>query len=237
MGRKGDRQRGFSIVEAVIVVAVIAVLGVGGWFVYQHNRVKVGDAATNNTTSNQQPTTTQPTSTPTTYTSTAGGFSFTYPAGWKVTEGQVGSGAGVEDAIYINAPAEAATTPTAGRITNTNRLLMTLWVSPNPDNSPHGTASDQTIQKLANGINLWTSGASQSTYPTSSAGRTVCPELAIINTDGTHFSYPLSNGNYLSLTAGYCEGQSDTTTLTYQQQLDSANWKAAVGVIQSIQFK
>jgi cytoskeletal protein RodZ len=232
-----SNQTGFSIIEAVFIVAVIGIMGATGWFVYQHNRVKPTDAATNNTTNNQQATTTQPTNTPATYTSTAGGFSFTYPAGWKVTEGQVGSGAGTEDAIYINTPAQTATQPNTDRITNTDRLSMTLWITTNPDSSPHKTAPDQTIQQLANGINLWTPSAAQSVTRTNSTGTIVCPELAIINADRTHFSYALANGQYLTLSAGYCEGQGDTTTLTYQQQLSSQEWQAAIGVMQSIQFK
>lgn len=65
MGRQGDRQRGFSVIEAVVVVAVIGVLGVAGWFVYQHNRATVTNAAANThqsseKSSNQQTTTTTP---------------------------------------------------------------------------------------------------------------------------------------------------------------------------------
>lgn len=67
MGRQGDRQQGFSIVEAVLVVAVLGVIGVAGWFVYQHNRVKITNAATGTQTSkqgtNQQTNTTTTTTT------------------------------------------------------------------------------------------------------------------------------------------------------------------------------
>lgn len=236
--RKREYQSGFGAVGILLVVLMIGIVGVVGGLVYQHNRVKItGAAPDTSTTSNQKTTTTSLNTTPATYTSTAGGFSYTYPAGWKVTEGQVGSGAGAEDAIYINAPAASTSQPTAGRVINTNRLSMILWISTNPDSSPHGTAPDQSIQKLTNGINLWTSGTSQTTSRTGSTGTSVCPELAIINDGRTHFSYALTNGKFLALSASYCQGQSDTTTLPYQAQLDSTDWKAAVGIIQSIQFK
>ncbi len=57
-----ERQSGFSIVEAVLVVAAIGVIGAGGWFVYQHNRPKATNAAPN---TNQQTTTTTATPAPT----------------------------------------------------------------------------------------------------------------------------------------------------------------------------
>jgi cytoskeletal protein RodZ len=59
--RQRERQSGFSIVEAVLIVAVVGVIGAAGWFVYQHNRVKVTSAAQGTT----QTTTTQPTQTTT----------------------------------------------------------------------------------------------------------------------------------------------------------------------------
>ena len=53
-----EQQAGFSIVIVLAVVAVFAILGTGGWIVYQHNRVKVTDAAANSTSSTVQKTTT-----------------------------------------------------------------------------------------------------------------------------------------------------------------------------------
>jgi hypothetical protein len=55
-------QSGFSIVEAVLIVAAIGIIGAAGWFVYQHNRVKVTDAAANpnQLNSHQTPATTVP---------------------------------------------------------------------------------------------------------------------------------------------------------------------------------
>lgn len=64
--RSSSSQTGFSALEALLVVFIIGVLSTAGWFVYQHNRVKSTDAATNgnhttdNTQDNQQPPATTP---------------------------------------------------------------------------------------------------------------------------------------------------------------------------------
>jgi hypothetical protein len=57
--RQRENQSGFSAIEGLLIVLAIAVLAAGGLAVYQHNRVKVTDAAPNsNQTTNQQTTTT-----------------------------------------------------------------------------------------------------------------------------------------------------------------------------------
>lgn len=232
-----NKQSGFSIVEGLLTVLVIGALAGVSLVVYQHNRVKLSGATGGTQTTTQPTITTQPTATSATYTSTAGGFSFAYPAGWKVTEQPPVPGVDPDDQISIDAPASTTSQPTTGRVTYTDRFLMTLLISSNPDVSPRGTVSAGTIQKLANGISLWTSSSDLATRPTSSGGSTACPELAIVNANGTHFSYALSNGQNLALIAGYCESQGDTSALSYQQQLVSANWQAAIGIMQSIQLK
>lgn len=57
-----NKQTGFSIVETVVVVAVIVVLGAAGWAVYQRTKQSATktDAASNPNQSTQQTTTTPP---------------------------------------------------------------------------------------------------------------------------------------------------------------------------------
>src|SRR6266699_2108874 len=59
--RRREHQSGFSIVEAVIVVIAIGVIGTVGWFIYQHNKTKPTDAASNGQPTQQTTTTTAPT--------------------------------------------------------------------------------------------------------------------------------------------------------------------------------
>lgn len=64
------RRSGSNIVVALVLVATIGVIGAAGSLVYQHNRV---NAATNpNTTTATSPA----------YSSTAYGFSYSYPTNW-----------------------------------------------------------------------------------------------------------------------------------------------------------
>jgi pilin/secretion family protein with methylation motif len=60
MTRMKNKQAGFGIVEAVIAVLVMGVLAGAGWFVYQHNRTKVTNAAVGSQPTSQQTTTTTP---------------------------------------------------------------------------------------------------------------------------------------------------------------------------------
>lgn len=61
MTRRAYKQSGFTLLEVLAVVAVVAVVGAAGWFVYQHNRLQIGNAATG--TAGQQETTTPPSAT------------------------------------------------------------------------------------------------------------------------------------------------------------------------------
>ena len=58
--RQRDRQSGFSIVEALIVVVAIGIISTAGWLIYQHNRTKLTNAAAGSV-----PQTTQQAATPT----------------------------------------------------------------------------------------------------------------------------------------------------------------------------
>lgn len=58
MDRTQNKQAGFNIVEILLIIVAVGVIGVGGWFVYQHNRTRVSDAAGSNQTTQQTTTTT-----------------------------------------------------------------------------------------------------------------------------------------------------------------------------------
>jgi hypothetical protein len=89
-------QRGFTAVEALIILLVVVVLGGVGYFVWHRDKDKKNTASTTtSTTTNQNNATVSPSPSPTpepdpytgwkTYTDSAHHYSFKYPAtGWKI---------------------------------------------------------------------------------------------------------------------------------------------------------
>jgi hypothetical protein len=61
--RRREHQSGFSTVAILLIVLVIGIVGATGFFVYQHNRPKLSNAASNPSQPSSQQTTT-PTPTP-----------------------------------------------------------------------------------------------------------------------------------------------------------------------------
>jgi cytoskeletal protein RodZ len=234
-------QRGSTVVLLTLAVLVAVGLAVAGAYVYHaRNNAKSNTSTTAAVSpSGSQLTTAAQSVTPSpgmkTYTDSDGNFSFAYPATWTVVNGGTGSSQGV---VYLSHKG-ASSTSAQGHINPTNEFTMTMSVVPSPDAAyPIASMSDGTVvQKVANGINLWTKTEAKSTHPTNSAGPTVCPGMEIMNAGSTHFSYTLANGKYLTISGGYCETQNSVTTLTYQQQLASADWQAAIAIINSIKFK
>ena len=160
------------------------------------------------------------------YTSATGGFSFLHPANWSVTEGTIGNVD--EDEIEIQ--------PSNSSTNSVNAFRMTLWVSSNQDSSyqpnaiPNGTA-----QKLTNAFNVWTSNP-QTSNRIEGNSTMACPVMELVNPSSTHFSNLLPNGKYVALSAGYCMGQKDTTTLSYQQLVSSQDWQTGIAIVQWIQW-
>jgi Tfp pilus assembly protein PilE len=100
--------KGFTAVEAIIVILVVAVLAFGGWFIW-HKSYKKENTKTNNQTShnqnNQSKETAQPDLYPgwKTYGNTTYGISLRYPTEWKVDEGATdSSGSSTKQEFAIN---------------------------------------------------------------------------------------------------------------------------------------
>jgi Tfp pilus assembly protein PilE len=86
MGKIRQNEAGFSPVEVVLVIVVVALIGVVGWLVYKnHNKSTNTSSTTANTTSTK--TTTQPVATNTkTYADPAKAYTVAYPQDWALKE-------------------------------------------------------------------------------------------------------------------------------------------------------
>src|SRR5579872_1178430 len=95
-----SQTKGFSLVEALLIVIVIAGLGLGGWYVYHHGH-KTNPKTTSRTNSQRGGTTTKSGSSATgtrllaTVSSTDGKVSVELPSTWKVDSQYLRGGSAV----------------------------------------------------------------------------------------------------------------------------------------------
>lgn len=78
-------QKGFSAVEAIIIVVVIVILGLGGWYVWKSNNkkeVKAPATSQQESKDTKQEPESDPTANWTKYSNAEGNFSFKYPSTW-----------------------------------------------------------------------------------------------------------------------------------------------------------
>ena len=80
-------QSGFGAVELVLVLVIVILLGVVGWFVYKnHNKTTNSSTTTSSTpTTTSKTTTVQPAKQTKTYADSIAGYSFEYPKDWTVS--------------------------------------------------------------------------------------------------------------------------------------------------------
>lgn len=87
MGKLQDNETGFSVVEIVLVVVVIALIGTVGWLIYKnHHKTTVSSSTSNSApkTTNTKTLTVTPSNSPQVFTANSYGFQFTYPQKWSV---------------------------------------------------------------------------------------------------------------------------------------------------------
>jgi hypothetical protein len=82
-------QKGFSAVEAILIIVIIAAIGLGGWYVWKKQNTKDAHSTTNSqkqsessTKESAQEATPDPTADWVTYSNATGKFSFKHPAAW-----------------------------------------------------------------------------------------------------------------------------------------------------------
>ena len=103
-----SKNAGFTVIEALLIFVIIAGVGGSAYYVWrqQHKAKPIAVATTTSVKATTTPkVSTQPVTLSQTYTSPQYGFSFKYPAGWKLTSDLTDNGrGGPEGDIYVQSP-------------------------------------------------------------------------------------------------------------------------------------
>lgn len=227
-------QKGFSVVEVLIVFIVLGLIGGAGWYVWKKNN-DTKPANTQNSEQNKQtsngPTPDEYTNWKT-YTSTKGGFSFKYPNDWVIT-GFKGANTveaanlkGDEDQLRITQKNEAES--------KVDNFGVNLSVGPTlpSDGGMSDLSKFGAINKLTQDISVldeykeqtWASGAQKND----------CPTIRVVADN--HIGMKLRNGKYLDFTGGYCWGEGLTTSLSFDDQKIKKSYQDTLLMLKSFTY-
>lgn len=227
-------QHGFTLLEGIIIMVVVAVIGlIGVLIVYNLNGKN--NNANNNSGNNQQQSEDKESKADNsnllkTYTSTTGNFTMSYPEAWKVTgttNGQTSETlTGNETQLHFQVAPSATTI---------NNYSADLYIR---DTKPQDAAwplypNGSLVETFANGISAWEDNQTQ----TLARGtvKNTCPTIRVASDDA--FGFKLKNGKYIEFIGGFCVMSGNTTTYSYQQQRSSTEFDQTMQMLQSIKQK
>lgn len=154
MKRLDKSEQGFGTAEGILIVVIVVLIGVVGWFVYKNHNKTVTSATTTSTTSTTPTKTTTPTPVTdasakwTRVSSFNNKFSLLIPDGWKVNVSQVRDSAYVADDTTGNTDELKVITGTKPTITKGDitrggifPFSAVLSDSSSATGTPSGTAS------------------------------------------------------------------------------------------------
>jgi len=229
-------QKGFSVVEGLLVLVIVGIIGFVGWYVWQ-SKQKANNF--NSSSPSQQQTTRETSSVEnnkndglSTYTSTFGGFSFKYPSDWHM-EGYskywgepgfddepvgVNKFTGNEFWIYLYSKPKTETT---------NNFRVDIRIDPeDPTKSPMNTYGKGKIATtLSNGFEIWHVDSES------------CLFTSLVSSKLDQTGIKLPNGKILKYIGDFCPGERTTnTTYSITEQKDSKEYQAALEILNSIKF-
>lgn len=229
------RSLGFSGVEAVIVMLLVAVVGFGGWYVWHKNQKTSSPDKTSSNSSAQTEQTQSGTSTRNetatppveegdqyagwkTYASELGSFSFKYPSNWVVTDTTAGSNEYLR--LSLESPARQY-----------GKVLLMFDVIKESFASQYEVDGD--TRTLESGLQLWTKKMQWSSKQYNQLKPFDCARIRILdNTKSEDVNLPV--GVFLSSEGGFCMNQNDYTTKSYTEQLETAEMEDAIKIYESI---
>lgn len=125
MNRLKKNEQGFGVIEIILVLIIVILLGVVGWFVYKNHNKTTNNATTTTSNTGTTPSKTTATSTQSTnnysgwptYSSSVLGLNIKHPPGWTVNPGTQATCTGEFFVNLLPADSEVAE---AAKVTNTN---------------------------------------------------------------------------------------------------------------------
>jgi hypothetical protein len=242
MDKRTTIERGFTLVEVLIIFVILCVIGGVGYLTY-HNHYDTKKSSSTSTAKNTIPNAVAADSPYTgwdTYASDLGGFSFRYPAtGWTLNSfdslgnKQTGSEVDGKDETQVSLTENTGQGLSLGLTQYSININIGNQSSMNTDNAAVTYSLGTAGSKLSNGIVSWQT--SENTFNTSSVPK--CGNVGIVMlaaSSGNNLYFPLSNEQYLNYHAGFCQGPGQTLSLSYQQQIDSPEFTVAKEVLASI---
>lgn len=151
------------------------------------------------------------------------GISFQYPSSWKLTDN---TSFHKNDDLSITL--ESKSDASVDNFSVSISIFKPKVVSQYP-------VSDST-QMLVNELRLWTFKKQWSSRYYNSFQEFECPSLRLLSS-ASNIDIPLKNEQYLSSEASFCHVQDSYATKTYEEQLQSEEWQAAVKMYSSIQLQ
>lgn len=226
-------QRGFSLLEAIIIVMIIAAVGIVSILaIMQIQKSGTDQTKKQDTNTPSQNNQKEPALDPAVfseYQSKLGGFTFSYPKSWIVQGYKAGAWTTTLDGTEEQLKFQAA--PDATKINNYGGTLKITDQAPGDEAwpiYPSGTMDDT----YKNGINLWHDNQTQVLKEGRVANK--CPTVRIATKADSAFGYKLKNGKYVSYIGTFCWNPDLTTTYSYGQQLESTEFRLTADMIRSI---
>lgn len=225
------RQSGFAVIEGLLIILILAIIGFGGYYVWntQKQTDKTLDTETSTSQKASQSSSANKDNELSTYNSTLGGFSFKYPSNWLIS-GWIGDQPPEDklsgDETYVRIQEKQDTDRTenfGGDFTITNTA---------PEDTPYPFyPQGRIIKSFDNGISVWVDNQTEK----GADGTTItqdCPGFQIASNGA--YGFKLRDGKWLAYFGSFCWGQGLSTSLSFNDQLNSPQVAKMYNMIESI---
>jgi hypothetical protein len=240
-------QGGYSVVETLLVLIITGIIGGVGYFVW-HSQKQAEKNYSEAEKSSSPGVEVKPSKdkiydcdlakqTLPKFAFNKGCFTITFPTSWTIQQYQGSSGViDVKDFSQNDTNLFFSTTgnidaPTA-KINNFGGGLL-IYDDSAAQTNKLPNPQDGTYKKLKNGLSIWTTNKMR-TEVDGSQVNTLCPTIYIASGGVTEQRLP--NGRYIGFNGTFCWGQGLKSNMTYDQQINSQEFKDAVAMLQSISF-